>query len=179
MHRLIVPLISILYLSHCEPSFSATSKQSYLGSSSASALGNIDLVIVTKSTSRMALIRNGKVMRQYRIALGGRPKGHKLEEGDQRTPEGRYTLDYKKYDSAYYRAIHISYPNHEDQLRANALGINPGGLIMIHGQSPNSSHSAKKIQQYNWTDGCIAITNQQMDELWRSIRVGTPIEIWP
>ncbi|NRD74254.1 L,D-transpeptidase family protein [Shewanella sp. VB17] len=179
MHKLTFLLVSILYLSLCEPSYSATSKQSDPIGSSISTLNGIDLVVVTKSTSKMVLMRNGKIMRQYRIALGDRPKGHKLEEGDQRTPEGRYTLDYKKYDSAYYRAIHISYPNDEDQLRANALGINPGGQIMIHGQSPNSSHSARETQQYNWTDGCIAITNQQMDELWGAISTGTPIEIWP
>ncbi|GGI86220.1 hypothetical protein GCM10009332_24430 [Shewanella gelidii] len=142
-------------------------------------VGKIDRVVVTKSKSVMALYQQGKKVKQYRIALGDRPQGHKRNEGDQRTPQGRYFLDYKKSDSAYYKAIHISYPNEEDRLRAEALGIDPGGQIMIHGQNPKSSLSAEQAQQYNWTDGCIALTNEQMDELWRVVDPGTPIEIWP
>ncbi|ABZ76188.1 conserved hypothetical protein [Shewanella halifaxensis HAW-EB4] len=143
------------------------------------ANGKADLVIVTKSEASMTLLRQGKVFKKYRIAMGDNPVGHKLTEGDQRTPEGRYLLDYKKSDSAYYRAIHISYPNDEDRLRADALGISPGGQIMIHGENPNSSLSPEEAQMYNWTDGCIAVTNAEMDELWRAIDEGTPIEIWP
>ncbi|NRB22535.1 MAG: L,D-transpeptidase family protein [Shewanella sp.] len=161
------------------PVSAVSSMQNSLSSSTVVNIGKIDLVVVTKSTSTMALMRGGEVLRRYHIALGDRPLGHKIQEGDQRTPEGRYTLDYKKSDSAYYRAIHISYPNEEDQLRASALGIQPGGQIMIHGQNPRSSLSAEEAQQYNWTDGCIAITNPQMDELWHAIDEGTPIEILP
>lgn len=146
---------------------------------SAMASGKADLVVVTKSEASMAILRQGKVLKKYRIAMGDNPVGHKLTEGDQRTPEGRYILDYKKSDSAYYRAIHISYPNDEDRLRADALGISPGGQIMIHGENPNSSLTPEEAQMYNWTDGCIAITNAEMDELWRAIEPGTPIEIWP
>lgn len=179
MHRIVVILAFIVFLTF--PHFcNATSPiQSSISLSGTLTLGKIDLVVVTKSTSKMALMRNGKVMRQYRIALGDRPEGHKLKEGDQRTPEGRYILDYKKSDSAYYRAIHISYPNDEDKFRASALGVSPGGQIMIHGQNPNSSLTPQEAQKFNWTDGCIAITNNQMDELWASIEAGTPIEIWP
>lgn len=146
---------------------------------SAMSSGKADLVVVTKSEASMALLRQGKVLKKYRIAMGDNPVGHKLTEGDQRTPEGRYLLDYKKSDSAYYRAIRISYPNDEDRLRADALGISPGGQIMIHGENPNSSLSPEEAQMYNWTDGCIAVTNAEMDELWRAIDEGTPIEIWP
>lgn len=150
-----------------------------LFSNCAWASPKIDLVVVTKSESSMKVLRQGKVLKTYRIAMGDSPVGHKLTEGDQRTPEGRYILDYKKSDSAYYRAIHISYPNDEDRLRANALGISPGGQIMIHGENPNSSLSPEEAQMYNWTDGCIAVTNAEMDELWQMIDAGTPIEIWP
>lgn len=138
-----------------------------------------DLVIVKKSKSMIQLLHHGKVLKQYRIAMGDRPAGHKLTEGDQRTPEGRYVLDYKKPNSTYYRAIHISYPNDEDRLRANALGLNPGGQIMIHGENPHSELSPEEAQQYNWTNGCIAVTNKQMDEIWKLVQPGTPIEIWP
>lgn len=148
-------------------------------STSAGQIGKVDLVIVNKSQASMQLMRNGKVLRRYTIAMGDRPTGHKLQEGDQRTPEGRYILDYKKADSAYYRAIHISYPNEEDRLRAAALGIDPGGQIMIHGQNPNSSLTPDEAQRLNWTDGCIALKNHEIDELWQAIETGTPIEIWP
>ncbi len=141
--------------------------------------GKIDLVIVNKSAASLSLMIKGEEVRRYRIAMGDRPIGHKQQEGDQRTPEGRYILDYKKPDSAYYRAIHISYPNEEDKLRAEALGINPGGQIMIHGQNPNSSLTPDEAQLLNWTDGCIALKNEEIDELWRFVDIGTPIEIWP
>lgn len=150
-----------------------------LHASGASGMGKVDLVVITKSESRMALLRDGKILKQYHIAMGDLPAGHKLKEGDQRTPQGRYTLDYKKSDSAYYKSIHISYPNEEDKLRAKALGIRPGGMIMIHGQNPKSSLPPQQAQQYNWTDGCIAITNAEMDEVWKIVDEGTPIEIWP
>lgn len=143
------------------------------------ASAQVDLVLVNKSDSRLSLIKAGKVIKEYRIALGDMPKGHKYQEGDQRTPEGRYLLDYKKADSAFYRSIHISYPNDEDRLRAKALGISPGGQIMIHGQNPRSGLTPEEAQQFNWTNGCIALTNQEMDELWQLIEPGTPIEIWP
>lgn len=139
----------------------------------------VDLVVIKKSKSMMQLLQHGKVLKQYRIAMGDSPKGHKLSEGDQRTPEGRYVLDYKKPNSTYYRSIHISYPNDEDRFRARALGVNPGGQIMIHGENPHSELSPEEAQQYNWTNGCIAVTNQQMDEIWKLVDAGTPIEIWP
>jgi murein L,D-transpeptidase YafK len=139
----------------------------------------IDLVVVNKSQSRLSIIRDGKTIKSYLIAMGDAPNGHKLKEGDQRTPQGRYFLDYKKSDSAFYKSIHISYPNEEDKLRADALGISPGGMIMIHGENPRSTMSPEEAQKYNWTNGCIAVTNKEMDELWRMIDPGTPIEIWP
>ncbi|WP_083698054.1 murein L,D-transpeptidase family protein [Shewanella sp. UCD-KL21] len=139
----------------------------------------VDLVVVNKSEAKMSIYQQGKVLKTYQIAMGDAPQGHKFKEGDQRTPQGRYVLDYKKSDSAFYKSIHISYPNEEDKLRANALGVSPGGMIMIHGQNPNSELTPEQAQQYNWTNGCIAVTNKEMDELWRVIEEGTPIEIWP
>ncbi|GGP67078.1 L,D-transpeptidase family protein [Shewanella saliphila] len=148
-------------------------------SSSQSLHAKIDLVVVNKSESRLSVLREGKVVKSYLIAMGDVPQGHKLKEGDQRTPQGRYTLDYKKSDSAFYKSIHISYPNEEDKLRADALGIPAGGMIMIHGENPRSPLPPEEAQKYNWTNGCIAVTNKEMDELWQMIDAGTPIEIWP
>lgn len=173
MNRILLP--SLALLASCL--FFTTSFQA--GASTARSATKADLVIVDKSQSKLTLLKQGKPLRSYRIALGDRPKGHKLTEGDQRTPQGRYVLDYKKTNSTYYKAIHISYPNEEDRLRAEALGIDPGGQIMIHGENPNSNLSPQEAQEFNWTDGCIAITNREMDEIWHMIDEGTPIEIRP
>jgi murein L,D-transpeptidase YafK len=138
-----------------------------------------DMVLVVKSQSKLYLIKNNKVFSEYRVAFGANPKGPKQQEGDERTPEGRYILDYKKADSAFYKAIHISYPNAEDKKRAKKLGINPGGLIMIHGQKNGFGWFSWITQHFNWTDGCIALSNRAMDEIWESVDVGTPIKIEP
>lgn len=144
-------------------------------------LTEVDQVVVKKSSRKMELIQDGKVIREYRIALGDQPRGHKMETGDERTPEGEYTLDWRNPDSQFHRSIHVSYPNAQDIELASALGVNPGGMIMIHGQ-PNYIRSAKVKAEYerrDWTDGCIAVQNHEMDEIWRSVRDGTPIKILP
>jgi murein L,D-transpeptidase YafK len=143
------------------------------------AVEKADMVLVKKSDSKLFLKKNGKVFKQYHVAFGANPKGHKHQEGDERTPEGRYFLDYKKADSAYYKSIHISYPNETDKKRAKESGVNPGGLIMIHGQKNGFGWLSWITQRFNWTDGCIAVSNRAMDEIWQSVDVGTPIEIRP
>lgn len=143
------------------------------------AVEKADLVLVVKSERRLYLKRGGEVMKSYHVAFGANPSGHKQQEGDERTPEGRYVLDYKKADSAFYKAIHISYPNEEDRRRAKAAGVSPGGFIMIHGQKNGLGGLAWLTQRFNWTDGCIAVTNAEMDEIWARVAAGTPIEILP
>ncbi|MBN1142729.1 MAG: L,D-transpeptidase family protein [Deltaproteobacteria bacterium] len=139
----------------------------------------IDSVLVKKSARKMFLLSQGQTIKEYQVAFGAKPKGHKLREGDERTPEGRYRLDYKKENSTFFRAIHISYPNEEDKSRAKAAKENPGGQIMIHGQ-PNSLGWLSWITQwFNWTDGCIAVSNSDMAEIWELVKAGTPIEIQP
>ena len=136
-----------------------------------------DMVLVVKSESKLYLKRNGKVLRTFHVAFGDNPKGHKQQQGDERTPEGKYILDFKKDNSAYYKAIRISYPNQTDRARARQLGVDPGGSIMIHGQKNGFGHMARITQRANWTDGCIAVTDEEMDEIWKAVDVGTPIEI--
>lgn len=138
-----------------------------------------DLVVVKKSKFRLYLIADNKVFKSFRVSLGEKPKGHKQQEGDERTPEGRYILDFKKEDSDFYKAIHISYPNKKDIQRAKEKGVDPGGDIMIHGQKNQMSKVSFTKQSKNWTDGCIAVTNSAMDEIWDSIDPGTPIIIKP
>ena len=138
-----------------------------------------ELVLVKKSERKMYLIQNDIPFKEYRVAFGANPEGHKQQEGDERTPEGKYILDYKKSDSAFYKAIHISYPNAQDLKRARAKGVNPGGLIMIHGQKNGYGWLGFITQSFNWTDGCIAVKNHEMDEIWTSVKKGTPIIIEP
>ena len=145
----------------------------------ADELPKADLVLVKKSERIMYLIKNNKPFRKYKVAFGANPEGHKQKEGDERTPEGKYILDYKNADSAFYKSIHISYPNEQDKKRAKNSGVNPGGQIMIHGQKNGFGWLSFAAQSFDWTDGCIAVKNDEMDEIWRSIKVGTPISIEP
>jgi murein L,D-transpeptidase YafK len=115
------------------------------------------------------------------VALGDNPVGHKMREGDERTPEGDYVLDWRNPNSQFYRSIHVSYPNERDRLFARALGHDPGGMIMIHGK-PNYISSPRVLAEYDrrdWTNGCIAVGNQDMDEIWTAVKDGTPIRILP
>lgn len=139
----------------------------------------VDFVRVVKSERKLMLLSGGQVIREYKIVLGGNPTGHKQQAGDQRTPEGHYTLDYKKGDSDFYKAIHISYPNLDDIAAAKERGVRPGGQIMIHGQKKDSGRLAFLSDLIDWTDGCIALKNEEMDELWGQIAEGTKIEILP
>jgi murein L,D-transpeptidase YafK len=142
-----------------------------------STCAEVDLVKVDKSENRMYLIANGEVIKNYHVAFGESPKGHKQQEGDEKTPEGSYTLDYIKEDSAFYRAMHISYPNQKDIKEAKRKGVSPGGLIMVHGQSNRPGWLSSTAQRTNWTDGCIALTNSEMDEFIALVKVGTAIYI--
>ncbi|CAM2984695.1 L,D-transpeptidase family protein [Vibrio mytili] len=137
----------------------------------------VDLVKVDKSKRRMYLMDNGVTIKEYRIALGANPKGHKQERGDNRTPEGSYTLDYVFDDSAYYRSVHISYPDAIDRLEAHRQGVDPGGDIKIHGLKNGETQDPNFIQSFDWTNGCIAITNEEMDEFIKLVKMGTPIAI--
>ncbi len=143
------------------------------------ACAKVDLVVVEKSKERLVFLDAGRVVKEYTVVFGANPVGHKQQEGDERTPEGAYVLDYKKSDSAFYKSIHISYPNEADQLRAEDLGVAPGGFIMIHGQRNGLSWLSRLTQLFNWTDGCIAVTNAEMDEIWQLVEKGTAIEIKP
>lgn len=137
----------------------------------------VTMVKVDKSSRRMYLMSGDTLVREYRIALGKQPKGHKRFEGDNRTPEGRYYLDYVLEDSNFYRSVHISYPAPSDRKWAEKYDIEPGGDIKIHGLKNGERRSARYVQSFDWTDGCIAITNQEMDEFIDLVRMGTPIII--
>lgn len=137
---------------------------------------DIASIRVEKSTRRLILLdAEGSVLRTYEaIQLGDAPVGHKRFEGDERTPEGRYVIDHGNPQSAYHLSLHISYPNAEDQAFAESQGKSPGGQIFIHGQ-PNWINVGRIPG--DWTDGCIALSNEEIEELWSLVGDGTPIEI--
>lgn len=137
----------------------------------------IDKVYVDKSERVLKLLSGDKVIKTYHIALGDSPAGHKRQQGDERTPTGNYTLDYKNENSSYHRSIHVSYPNAADKAQAKKRGVSPGGDIMIHGQRNGFGHLAALTQQRDWTDGCIAVTDDEMNEIMTVYRQGMPIEI--
>lgn len=138
-----------------------------------------DKVVIEKSTKTLFLMKKGKIFKQYHVVLGAHPRGHKQKQGDERTPEGNYILDFKNSHSGFHKAIHISYPNTQDKKQARKIHVNPGGAIMIHGQKNGFEWLSFAAQYFNWTDGCIAVKNKDMDEIWNAVRPGTPIEIKP
>jgi murein L,D-transpeptidase YafK len=147
--------------------------------SAASARIHVDRVVVYKQQRKLVLLSGMREVKCYRIALGGEPVGRKTRQGDHRTPEGVYVLDSRNANSRFHKAFHISYPNAKDREAAQKLGANPGGDIMLHGLPKQYGWLGKAHTLHDWTDGCIAVTNEEMDELWKLISVGTTIEIKP
>lgn len=138
-----------------------------------------DQIIVLKSARILRLYHQGRVIMEYRVALGGEPVGPKEKHGDHKTPEGAYIISAKNAHSQFHLALHISYPNTQDRERARRLGVSPGGDIMIHGLPPAAAALGALHRQMDWTDGCIAVTNQEIEEIWRLVPVGTKVEIRP
>lgn len=136
-------------------------------------IGPVDRVLVDKSERRLYLLRGGEILAWAPVGLGREPEGAKAQLGDRRTPEGDYLLDWRNPASRFHRSIHISYPNADDLARAGAAGINPGGAIFIHG-TPDPILLGR-----DWTLGCIAVANEDMDLIWILIEDGTPITIRP
>lgn len=146
---------------------------------SAQTLPAADQVIVRKASRVLELRRQGELIKSYSVSLGGDPIGHKEREGDSRTPEGKYRLDSRKAKSDYHLAIHISYPSKEDKRRAERGRHSPGGAIMIHGRPNWMGALEYQFRGQDWTDGCIAVSNVDMEEIWQSVADGTPITILP
>ncbi len=132
----------------------------------------VDAIRVHKAQRRLELLREGRVIAAYRIVLGGVPVGHKRQQGDQRTPEGDYRITYRNDRSRFHLSLRISYPDEADRREALARGVDPGGDIMIHGATPPGSRT-------DWTEGCIAVTNAEMEAIWQRVPTGTPIRIAP
>ncbi len=138
-----------------------------------------DKVLIEKKARRLTLLTKGEVIKTYKIALGGNPVGPKERQGDKKTPEGTYVIDSRNGNSGFHLSLHISYPNAKDRMRAKELGVLPGGDIMIHGLKNGSKEIGAFHAAIDWTDGCIAVTNQEMEEIYRFVPNGTIVEIKP
>ena len=138
-----------------------------------------DKVLIEKSERKLHLLKDGVPFRSFDIALGIRPLGDKEEEGDFRTPEGTYVLDIRNPQSDFFLAIHVSYPNQQDRRNAKRKGVKPGGAIMIHGQPNSPTKSEAFYRTVDWTDGCIALSNSDMIDIWLMTADNTLIEIRP
>lgn len=141
--------------------------------------GTADRIVIEKKARRLQLFANGEVLKTYKIALGGNPIGPKEREGDKKTPEGTYVIDSKNQRSRYHRSLHISYPNEKDRKRAEKLGVSPGGDIMIHGIKKGFSWVGDAHTEVDWTQGCIAVTDEEIEEISKLTPNGTIVEIRP
>lgn len=145
----------------------------------ASSERQADMILVDKSDRTLTLLRGEEPIRVYEVSLGGVSAGHKLQEGDEKTPEGVYIIDWRNENSIAHLSLHISYPNQDDITRAKALGVSPGGNIMIHGILNGWGWLGWLHRYWDWTNGCIAVTNTEMQEIWSLVPNGTPIHIKP
>ncbi len=143
------------------------------------AQAKADHLLIDKSDRKLYLYREGEVLRSFDISLGLMPDGPKQREGDYRTPEGSYTLSFRNPNSDYFLSIQISYPNQNDVARARAKDVDPGGQIMIHGFPNEPRYSESRYQSWDWTDGCIAVSNSDMVDIWLMTEEETPIDIRP
>jgi murein L,D-transpeptidase YafK len=138
-----------------------------------------DSILILKKDHVLELLQGGRVIRTYKVALGRGGLAPKEREGDGRTPEGHYIIDSRTAESHYHKALHVSYPNAEDRKRAAKLGVAPGGAIMIHGLPNGMGWVGAAHRLYDWTLGCIAVTDEEIDEIWDLVPIGTPVEIRP
>jgi murein L,D-transpeptidase YafK len=138
-----------------------------------------DHILIVKSKRTMTLMHGAKVLKSYSVALGTVPVGPKERQGDHKTPEGNYVISAKNSHSQFHFALRISYPSAEDRARARKLGVSPGGDIMIHGLASSFAFLGALHRKTDWTDGCIAVTNPEIEEIWSLVPVGTTVEIRP
>lgn len=143
----------------------------------------ITSILVRKDLRRLYLMNENQIVKNYLIALGTNPRGHKMQEGDFKTPEGIYSINFKKLNSEYHKALKISYPNSQDIARARKRGLNPGGDIYLHGLSNDPQRKKELLEGehplINWTWGCIAVNDEEIDEIFSLINLNTPIEVCP
>lgn len=145
----------------------------------AAAGSKVDRILILKKKHELRLLNGNEIVKSYAVALGRGGLKPKMREGDRRTPEGLYRIDSRNPSSRFHLALHISYPDEADKERARKLGVDPGRDIMIHGLGNEFMHLGTRQHLYDWTDGCIAVTDSEIEEIWRLVPEGTPVEIRP
>jgi murein L,D-transpeptidase YafK len=168
--RSFFPAVAAYLVIVCAPAAHAVTKR---------PLPQVDHIIIVKSERTMTLMRQGQVLKTFKIALGHEPIGPKVQQGDERTPEGMYTIDSRNPRSQFHLALHISYPNAADRERAKKLGVSAGGDIMIHGLPPAFAWLGPLHRRRDWTLGCVAVTDPEIEEIWNMVPNGTKVEIKP
>jgi len=151
----------------------------WVGSTAAPAKEVVDRIVVKKADHTLSLLSHGRVIKTYHVSLGPNPVGPKRKQGDGKTPEGTYVIDSRNAASKFHLSLHVSYPNAADRARAKAAGVDPGGDIMIHGLGPGFDWVGPLQRTRDWTAGCIAVTNAQIEEIWARVKIGTVVEIRP
>lgn len=175
--RVITPQVGrILLLAACLILFLVLTSN---GKAQSTQLKRTDRIVVMKSKRTMTLESDGRVVKTYKVALGGQPIGAKDRQGDHKTPEGEYVVDAKNANSQFFMALHLSYPNSSDRARAHKLGVSPGGDVEIHGLGKKYGWIGSRHRLSDWTDGCIAVTNEEIQEIFGMVSVGTRVEIQP
>lgn len=177
--RVLLPALAVLGVVGAASAEAPLPSSAIAPSSVEAALPLADRVVVRKGERKLYLLRGEDVLRTYKVALGARPEGHKQFEGDYRTPEGKYRLTRRNPNSEYFLSIQVDYPNDHDIARARRQGLKPGGAIMIHGQPNTPRKSRDYYTNVDWTEGCIAVSNSDMVEIWLMTPPDTPIEIKP
>lgn len=170
-------LIAALFLLGAAPSAPPAAPEQ--PAAEAQALGRADRVVIEKGARRLTLYRDGQALKTYRVALGFAPEGHKERQGDGRTPEGLYRIDLRNPQSSFHLSLRISYPNAADRKRAAEAGVDPGGDIFIHGVPRGAGALGAAFNLRDWTLGCVAVTNGEIEEIWNAVPLGTPVEIKP
>lgn len=182
LHALLVSVLSANLLASTPPAGAPSIPGVALAGASVVAsppLGLVDSIVIAKKAHTLTLFRDGKPTRSYLVALGRSPSGDKLRAGDNRTPEGLFYIDSRQPNSKYHLALHISYPDSLHRARSMAAGAEPGGDIMIHGL-PNGLGEAGSSHRLNdWTNGCVALTDEEIEQIWSVVPIGTPVEIKP
>jgi len=159
--------------------FAAASPAQQPGQNPAGANQPVDRIVVVKSTRTLNLQNGDHVLKTYKVALGSNPIGAKEREGDHKTPEGEYFVDAKNPQSQFYMALHLSYPSAADRVRARKLGASPGGDVEIHGLGRAYGWVGARHRLTDWTDGCVAVTNEEIEDIFKMVAVGTRVEIKP
>lgn len=179
LHALLVSVISANMIVTAPPAPLPGMAPLVSASAATPPLGLVDSIVVEKKAHTLTLFRDGKPMRTYLVALGWTPQGDKLSAGDKRTPEGVFYIDARQPNSHYHLALHISYPDAAHRARSQTVGVQPGGNIMIHGLPNGLGAVGAAHRLTDWTYGCVALTNEEIEQIWSVVPIGTPVEIKP